>query len=59
MEIYLCYYTFSNLNVAWVYILGVIQYNINNSLVVTIGRLLNELVLGFKPRFIIDLLAKS
>lgn len=59
VEICLRYHTFSNPDVEWVHILGAIQHNINNSLAVTIGRSPNELVLGFKPRSIVDLLAKS
>jgi hypothetical protein len=56
VEIAIRFHTTTNHEIPWVDILPALQHNLNNSFAVAIGRSPNELVYGFKPLSIVDLL---
>ena len=59
MEVAIRYHTYSNPDVPWTDVLIALQHRMNNSLAVTVGRSPNELVLGFKPRSVTNLVTGS
>jgi hypothetical protein len=56
VEIAIRFHYFDNPDIPWTQVLPALQHHLNNTLAITIGRSPNELVMGFKPRSILDVL---